>query len=273
MDELMVSLCTPPQTCDGVSVWGWMMLNKLPSRLNLHQRGIDVRLVLCPICQDDVESVNDIFYNCAVAKDLDLWDLLANSWDLDPVCANISEWYSWLDSLHVSVKVRLFLGWVIPFYGLYGAFVTVWFSLILLLRRRCFEILLFLNLSVNPSLFKSIETVEGNGGVGTIKLVTFGDAVPFTTGKYKVDIFDASNFTYGHTFYEGDILMGIANSIIHHVTITSSADGGSGGSVYKQTVTYNCIGENKPSEEALNFEKAEAEKTFKAIEAYAAAQS
>ncbi|PWA41937.1 ribonuclease 1 [Artemisia annua] len=123
---------------------------------------------------------------------------------------------------------------------------------------------------VNPSLFKSIETLEGNGGVGTIKLVTFGDAVPFTTGKYKVDIFDASNFTYGHTFYEGDILMGIANFITHHVTITSSADGGS---VYKQTVTYNCIGENKPSAEALNFEKAEAEKTFKAIEAYAAAQS
>ena len=28
---------------------------------------------------------------------------------------------------------------------------------------------------VNPSVFKSIETVEGNGGVGTIKLVTFGD--------------------------------------------------------------------------------------------------
>ncbi|GJZ62612.1 root allergen protein-like protein [Tanacetum coccineum] len=123
---------------------------------------------------------------------------------------------------------------------------------------------------VNPSVFKSIETVEGNGGVGTIKLVTFGEGIPFTTGKYKVDEFDASSFTYGHTFYEGDILMGLANSITHHVTITPSADRGS---VYKHTVTYNCIGENKPSEEALNFEKAEYEKTFKAMEAYAVAQS
>lgn len=28
---------------------------------------------------------------------------------------------------------------------------------------------------VNPRVFKSIETLQGNGGVGTIKLVTFGE--------------------------------------------------------------------------------------------------
>ena len=28
---------------------------------------------------------------------------------------------------------------------------------------------------VNPEVFKSIETIEGNGGVGTIKIFTFGD--------------------------------------------------------------------------------------------------
>ncbi|GJT28693.1 root allergen protein-like protein [Tanacetum coccineum] len=123
---------------------------------------------------------------------------------------------------------------------------------------------------VNPSVFKSIETIEGNGAVGTVKLISFGDGVPFTTGKSKVDVVDASNFTYSYTFFEGDVLMGIANSITHSIKITPSANGGS---VYKQTVTYNCISDEKPSEEALNFEKAEYEKTFKAMEAYAAAQS
>lgn len=28
---------------------------------------------------------------------------------------------------------------------------------------------------VNPQVFKSIETIEGDGGVGTIRLFTFGD--------------------------------------------------------------------------------------------------
>ncbi|GKC42807.1 hypothetical protein Tco_1060529 [Tanacetum coccineum] len=39
-----------------------------------------------------------------------LWDLLARWWESDiPVYANISKWYSWLDSLHASLKVRSFL--------------------------------------------------------------------------------------------------------------------------------------------------------------------
>ena len=28
---------------------------------------------------------------------------------------------------------------------------------------------------VNPDVFKSIETIEGNGGIGTKKIFTFGD--------------------------------------------------------------------------------------------------
>ncbi|GJY14937.1 RNA-directed DNA polymerase, eukaryota, reverse transcriptase zinc-binding domain protein, partial [Tanacetum coccineum] len=92
-----------------VNVFLWRFsLNKLPSRVNLDRKCIDVGSVLCPICQDDVESVNHIFFSCEMAKVL--WDLLARWWELDiPVCANISEWYSWLDSLHASPKVRSFL--------------------------------------------------------------------------------------------------------------------------------------------------------------------
>nr|GFA54456.1 hypothetical protein [Tanacetum cinerariifolium] len=71
--------------------------------------------------------------------------------------------------------------------------------------------------------------------VGTIRDFTFGDGVAFSSGKNK---------------------------------IVPSADGGS---VYKQTITYNCKGNDKPSEEVLNSEKSDHEKTFKAMEAYAAA--
>ncbi|KAI3730053.1 hypothetical protein L6452_18729 [Arctium lappa] len=121
---------------------------------------------------------------------------------------------------------------------------------------------------VNPDVFKSIETIEGNGGIGTKKIFTFGDAVPFTSAKYKVDAIDTNNFSYSYSFFEGDSLMGILDSITHHIKIVPSADGGS---VFKQTVIYNCKGNDKPSEEVLKAEKEIYEKTYKAMEAYGAA--
>ncbi|KAF5759860.1 putative Bet v I/Major latex protein [Helianthus annuus] len=119
---------------------------------------------------------------------------------------------------------------------------------------------------VNPAVFKSVETLEGNGGVGTIKLFTFGDAVPFTHAKYKVDAFDESSFSYSYTFFEGDNLMGILDSVTQHVKITPSGEG----SIYKQTIIYKCKGDEKPSKETLKAEKELYEQTYKAIEAYAA---
>ncbi|KAI7744745.1 hypothetical protein M8C21_016880 [Ambrosia artemisiifolia] len=121
---------------------------------------------------------------------------------------------------------------------------------------------------VNPQVFKSIETIEGDGGVGTIRLFTFGDGVPFTSGKYKQGMIDATNFSYNYSYFEGDNLMGILNSIDHYVNIVPSPDGGS---VFKQTVIYNCKGDEKPSTDILNFEKELYEKTYKALEAYAVA--
>ena len=62
--------------------------------------------------------------------------------------------------------------------------------------------------------------------------------------------------------------MGILESVKADVKIVPSADGGS---VFKQTITYNCKGDEKPSAETLNFEKEVSEKIFKAMEAYAVA--
>ncbi|GKE47357.1 RNA-directed DNA polymerase, eukaryota, partial [Tanacetum coccineum] len=61
------------------------MLNRLPSRVNLDKRNIEVSSLLCPSCLDDLETVNHTFFNCEMAKDL--WSLLAKWWDVDiPVC-------------------------------------------------------------------------------------------------------------------------------------------------------------------------------------------
>ena len=120
---------------------------------------------------------------------------------------------------------------------------------------------------VFPQVFKSIETVEGSGGVGTIKIFTFGDAVPFKTAKHKTDAIDVSNCSYSYSFIEGDNLMGILDSINYHVKVVPS----DGGCVFKQTIVYNCKGDEKPSEDFLKKEKELYENTYKALEDYAAA--
>nr|GEY57036.1 root allergen protein-like [Tanacetum cinerariifolium] len=135
---------------------------------------------------------------------------------------------------------------------------------------------------VYPEVYKCIDTIEGDGGVGTIRLLTFGEVynvsklwlymccvcVPFTSGKFKVDTIDASNFDYSITFYEGDNLMGILDSINQHVKVTPSDNGGS---LFKLKIVYNCKGDEKPSADTLKFEKEVYEKTFKAIDAYVVA--
>ncbi|GJY48454.1 RNA-directed DNA polymerase, eukaryota, reverse transcriptase zinc-binding domain protein [Tanacetum coccineum] len=92
-----------------VNVFIWrLMLNKLPTRVNLDRRDIDVGSILCPICLEDIETVNHIFFSCNMAKDL--WSMFAIWWDIDiPVCANVSEWFEWLDDLAVSNKVRSYI--------------------------------------------------------------------------------------------------------------------------------------------------------------------
>lgn len=92
-----------------VNIFLWrLLLNKLPSRVNLDRRGIGVHSLLCPICQDDVETVNHIFFSCEMATDL--WSLLAKWWELDiPFCASMEDWIMWLDTSSFSKNVQVFL--------------------------------------------------------------------------------------------------------------------------------------------------------------------
>ncbi|GJU26399.1 RNA-directed DNA polymerase, eukaryota, reverse transcriptase zinc-binding domain protein [Tanacetum coccineum] len=82
-----------------VNVFLWRLkLNRLPSWVNLDRKGIDVSSILCPTCHDNVKTVNHIFFNCGMAKDL--WSLLAKWWELDIlVCANISDWFMSKDQI------------------------------------------------------------------------------------------------------------------------------------------------------------------------------
>ena len=92
-----------------VNVFMWRLgLNKLPTLVNMDRKGIDVASLLCPICSEHVECVDHLFFSCDMTRDI--WALLTRWCQLDiPEISNIVEWFSWLDSSHISKKVRFIL--------------------------------------------------------------------------------------------------------------------------------------------------------------------
>ncbi|KAL3753044.1 hypothetical protein ACJRO7_000440 [Eucalyptus globulus] len=118
---------------------------------------------------------------------------------------------------------------------------------------------------VLPQAVKSIEVLEGDGGPGTIKLMTFGEGSQYKTAKHKVESLDKENFTYCYSIIEGEVLDTTFEKISYEVKITALPEGGS---VLKSTISYFTIGEVDITEEEINAGKEKASAMVKAIEAY-----
>nr|GEW47461.1 putative ribonuclease H-like domain-containing protein [Tanacetum cinerariifolium] len=89
-----------------VNIFIWrMLLNKLPTRMNLMTRGITVQSNQCGICDTGVEMVNHLMLHCDLARDV--WALVGRWWTLDfPSVLTIRELMSWVDDtrLHILAK-------------------------------------------------------------------------------------------------------------------------------------------------------------------------
>ncbi|GJT27878.1 reverse transcriptase domain, reverse transcriptase zinc-binding domain protein [Tanacetum coccineum] len=102
-----------------VNINTWRILNqRMPTRINLDYRGIDLNSVRCPICDEDVETEDHIFVHCNLArkiwKDVLLW------WKVDNI--NV---LSLLEAINLLDKVSL----PPPLFALFDAVVqaTLWF--------------------------------------------------------------------------------------------------------------------------------------------------
>ncbi|XP_071705420.1 uncharacterized protein [Rutidosis leptorrhynchoides] len=52
-----------------------MALNRLPSRVNLSSRGIEIQDIGCALCDWNVETIDHVLFSCQVASDM--WRKLA----------------------------------------------------------------------------------------------------------------------------------------------------------------------------------------------------
>ncbi|GJW10659.1 RNA-directed DNA polymerase, eukaryota [Tanacetum coccineum] len=69
-----------------INIFTWKVcLDKLPTRLNLSLRGIDIPSIVCPNCSLAGESCSHLFFSCSMARLL--WRKVARWWDFDiPEC-------------------------------------------------------------------------------------------------------------------------------------------------------------------------------------------
>ena len=118
---------------------------------------------------------------------------------------------------------------------------------------------------VMPQAIKSVEILEGNGGPGTIKLISFGEGSTYKCAKHKVDSIDKENFTYCYSIIEGDALGAAIESITNEVKILPATGGGS---VCKNISKYHTKGDAQLSEDEIKSGKEKASHMFKAIESY-----
>ncbi|KAL4591545.1 hypothetical protein LXL04_004514 [Taraxacum kok-saghyz] len=81
-----------------INVFAWRVaFNRLPTRLNLEQKCIDVDTIMCPVCQREVESLAHILFKCEVA--FAVWGRVANSYyAYMPVFDSFGEMTQWVDA-------------------------------------------------------------------------------------------------------------------------------------------------------------------------------
>ncbi|GJU05178.1 RNA-directed DNA polymerase, eukaryota, partial [Tanacetum coccineum] len=67
-----------------INMFAWRVrLDKLPTRLNLFLKGIEISIIVCPICHASVESGSHIFLSCPMARHL--WRKLMHWWELEDI--------------------------------------------------------------------------------------------------------------------------------------------------------------------------------------------
>ncbi|XP_071708533.1 uncharacterized protein [Rutidosis leptorrhynchoides] len=89
-----------------VNIFLWRLrLNALPVRWNLPARGVDVDSIGCAVCNNKVESLNHVFFECSLASEL--WHKI-RVW-LNCSMPTFSSWDSfivWLEGIQLSSKSK-----------------------------------------------------------------------------------------------------------------------------------------------------------------------
>ncbi|KAI3948257.1 hypothetical protein MKX01_014856 [Papaver californicum] len=115
-----------------------------------------------------------------------------------------------------------------------------------------------------PSI-KSIESVSGDGGPGSIQKVNFVDESPVKYAKNITDSIDKDNLMCKYTVFESDAFGDKIDCISNELKVEASPDGGC---IIKTKNTYHPKGDTVLNEDEIKGGKERVRQTFKCIESY-----
>ncbi|GJY50828.1 F-box domain, cyclin-like protein [Tanacetum coccineum] len=92
-----------------INVFAWRVyLDRLPTRLNLNRRNIQVLDQSCPVCKDAAEEVSHLFFSCPLA--VDVHKLICRWWNLTwSQLSSYEEWLSWFKDIHLGSVLKCML--------------------------------------------------------------------------------------------------------------------------------------------------------------------
>ncbi|CAI9274000.1 unnamed protein product [Lactuca saligna] len=101
-----VSTCWNKYILIKINVFMWrVLLNCIPTRINLSNHGIDIPCLFCPLCDNAMEDSNHVYLLCDIA--VQVWNAIARWVDLTfRHLINIVELMSWVDTVPLSSKKR-----------------------------------------------------------------------------------------------------------------------------------------------------------------------
>ncbi|GJV19402.1 RNA-directed DNA polymerase, eukaryota [Tanacetum coccineum] len=82
-----------------------VFLDKLPTRLDLSLRGVNISSIVCPLCDASVESSSHLFFTCPLV--CQVRSKVSRWWELDdPVLHSYDEWLTWFNNIRLSKNLK-----------------------------------------------------------------------------------------------------------------------------------------------------------------------
>ncbi|KDP35160.1 hypothetical protein JCGZ_10694 [Jatropha curcas] len=114
-----------------------------------------------------------------------------------------------------------------------------------------------------PQVFKNFEILEGNGGPGTIRKITYAEGSGLKYVRDRIDKIDPQNFVYHMTTLGGEPWPETLDKVCYELKIEASPDGGS---VYSGVMKLYSKGNAKIPDETIKAEEGKTLGIIKAME-------
>ncbi|GJR46213.1 RNA-directed DNA polymerase, eukaryota, reverse transcriptase zinc-binding domain protein [Tanacetum coccineum] len=88
-----------------INIHIWRLIqDRLPTRCNLDNRGIDIHSKRCPVCDEDLETTQHLFVDCFLAKSL--WKKISSWWGFSDYPKLLLDLIAWGDSTNLSKSLK-----------------------------------------------------------------------------------------------------------------------------------------------------------------------